>query len=148
MVLTVLESFPELRIVVDNAARVETVGGPPYPEAQRLFDLASAGEVYIKVTVNTLRRAAQETGGAQAFMRALCDHVGSKRVAWGSDYPAMTGTLRELVAFSEACMTSLTDDERADVFEGTALRLYPKLSTATATATETRGVLTTNEVTP
>lgn len=132
MVAGVLRAFPELRIVVDNAARVETVGGPPYAEAQPLFDLGAAGDVYVKVTVNTLRRAAKEIGGAPGFMRALCDHFGSERVAWGSDYPAMAGSLSELVRFSEECMTSLTDDERADVFEGTALRLYPKLAAGAA----------------
>jgi L-fuconolactonase len=127
MVRSVLESFPELRIVVDNAARVETVGGPPYPQAAPLFELADVGEVYVKVTVNTLRRAAKEAGGAESFMRALCDRFGSGRVAWGSDFPAMDGSLPELVRFSEGCMTSLTEDERADVFGDTALALYPKL---------------------
>lgn len=127
-VRTVLEAFPQLRIVVDNAARVETAGGPPYSAAAPLFELAAAGEVYVKVTTNTLRRAEQETGGAAAFMRVLCDRLGSQRVAWGSDYPAMDGELKDLVAFGERCTASLSPDERADVFGGTAARLYPALA--------------------
>lgn len=128
MVRTVLEAFPQLRIVVDNAARVETAGGPPFAAAAPLFELGALGEVYVKVTTNTLRRAQQETGGAAAFMRALCDGFGSKRVAWGSDYPAMDGELKDLVAFGEQCMASLSEEERADVFGGTAARLYPALA--------------------
>ena len=61
-------------------------------------------------------------------MRALCDRFGSHRVAWGSDFPAMEGTMRSLVAFTESCLSALSAAERADFLGGTAATLYPSLT--------------------
>ena len=129
MLRDVLARFPGLVIIVDNAARVELAGGPPYPEAQPLFDLARAGDVYVKVTTNTLRRAEKETGGAAGFMRALTGAFGAGHVAWGSDFPAMAGSMTEFVALARQSVTGLPADDQAGFFDAAAEVLYPALAT-------------------
>lgn len=121
MLRDVLAGFPELRIVVDNAARVEMTESGMQP----LFDLAGAGEVYVKVTTNTLRRAGQE---AKSFMRSLIGAFGSERVAWGSDFPAMAGTMTEFVALARASVAELPERDQINFFEDTASALYPEVS--------------------
>jgi L-fuconolactonase len=119
MLRDVLDRFPDLRIVVDNAARVEMTDAGMRP----LFDLAEAGEVYVKVTTNTLRRAGEDAPG---FMRALIDAFGSDRVAWGSDFPAMVGSMTEFVALARDSVAGLPDSDQANFFDNTARALYPE----------------------
>lgn len=128
MLRDVLARFPGLVVIVDNAARVELAGGPPYLEAQPLFDLASAGDVYVKVTTNTLRRAEKEIGGAAGFMRALVGAFGADHVAWGSDFPAMAGSMTDFVALARQSVADLPADEQADFLDKTAEMLYPALA--------------------
>lgn len=124
----VLARYAGLVVIVDNAARVELSGGPPYPAAQPLLELAAAGDVYVKVTTNTLRRAEKETGGAAGFMRSLIGAFGSGRVAWGSDYPAMVGSMSEFVALARASVAGLPEPDQANFLDKTAAVLYPALA--------------------
>jgi L-fuconolactonase len=129
MLRDVLGRFPDLRIIVDNAARVDMSGGPSYLGAQPLFDLATAGEVYVKVTTNTLRRAVKEDdhNGAAGFMRALIGAFGSNRVAWGSDFPAMAGSMTEFVALARESVAGLPETDQTNFFDKTASALYPEV---------------------
>jgi L-fuconolactonase len=124
MLRDVLARFPELRIVVDNAARVEMTESGMRP----LFELAGAGEVYVKVTTNTLRRAAKEPAKETGFMQGLIGAFGSERVAWGSDFPAMAGTMTEFVALARASVAELPERDQINFFENTASALYPEVS--------------------
>jgi L-fuconolactonase len=119
MLRDVLTRFPDLRIIVDNAARVEMTDAGMKP----LFDLAGVAEVYVKVTTNTLRRAGDDAAG---FMRALIQGFGSDRVAWGSDFPAMAGSMTEFVALARQAVAGLPESDQTNFFDNTASALYPE----------------------
>ena len=120
----VLESYPALPAIVDNAARVDMTGGRPFAAAAPLFALAALPTVHVKVTTNTLRRATKEAGSASDFVGELVAAFGSERVAWGSDYPAMEGSLVEFVDLAHEALSGLSEPEREDVLARTAERLY------------------------
>ena len=59
-----------------------------------------------------------------AFLQRVVKHFGAARVAWGSNYPAAKGPLRELLAEARTALSSLSDDERDWIFARTAKSLY------------------------
>ncbi len=65
--------------------------GPPYVKAQPLFALARYPNLFLKFTTHNGRESAQARPRRQAFCRALVDHFGARRIAWGSNFPASPG---------------------------------------------------------
>ena len=126
--LSVLEKFPRLVIVLDHGARPRLDGGPPYVAAEELFGLTAYEGVFLKITPVTVQRADNEPGGdARKLIRRLVDGFGSEHVAWGSNFPATQGSLPELRDLVEAAVSELTTEEQIDIFGRTAARIHPQL---------------------
>jgi L-fuconolactonase len=53
---------------------------------------------------------------------------GSSRIAWGSNYPAATGTLKEILDESKAALACLPESDQIHIFRKTAQSLYPALA--------------------
>jgi predicted TIM-barrel fold metal-dependent hydrolase len=53
---------------------------------------------------------------------------GSSRIAWGSNYPAATGTLKEILDESKAALSFLPEADQLNIFRRTAQSLYPVLA--------------------
>lgn len=123
----ILERFPDLTIVLDHAARPILAGGPPYPQAAPVFELARHDRVFLKVTSNTFLRAEAEEGGVAGLVDALVEHFGAGRIAWGTNFPATKGTMPDLVAYAERCLAHLSEGQRQAIFADTAERIYPRL---------------------
>lgn len=132
---TVLERFPSVAVPLDHIWG-NTVGDPPYDMLKPLFDLAAYPNVYVKTAINNSRAAREGKSTPEVFFRTLIDHFGADRIMWGSNYPAHPGKyggLEERVTMSRADYAFLTPAERNAMFGGTALKIYPQLSGATAT---------------
>ncbi len=122
-----LERFPGVPVILDHLARPVLEDGPPYTAAADLFSLAPYKNVYLKVTPRVFAEAQRGNASPVSFFRRLICDFGASRIAWGSNYPATEGTLRELLALSQEALSSLTSQEREWIFCKTALSLYPAL---------------------
>lgn len=126
--VVLLERFPGARIILDHFARPALEDGAPYEQAAALFDLAKYPNLYLKLTTHNIRESAQGKATPESFLRKAVDTFGASRIAWGSNFPASSGSLAEIVAEAKAAMAALTVAEQTAIFSGTALDLYPELA--------------------
>ena len=131
-VRTLLERFPQARVLLDHCARPDLSDGAPYAAAQALFDLAAFPGVHLKLTNRTLDAAATGRSTPAAFLEKVVDVYGAGRIAWGSNFPAAEGALSTLLATAQDVLRALPDTDQAQIFGGTAVQLYPALSAAVA----------------
>ena len=125
---TLLERFPDARIVLDHMARPEIEEGPPYTAASRLFSLARHKNLFLKLTTHNVREARQGKATPESFFGRVVKEFGASRIVWGSNYPASEGALADLLAEARQALGSLTGTERDWIFFRTAQTLYPALA--------------------
>jgi L-fuconolactonase len=128
MVAELAERFPTVKIVLDHCGRPNLEAGPPYADCAALFALAKYDNVYMKITPRTFDLAQAAPGGAEPFFERLVSVFGADHLAFGSNYPASAGPLKDLIAQGEACFASLNEADRAWIWGRTATLLYPMLA--------------------
>ncbi len=123
-----MDRFPDVKIILDHLARPQLTDGPPYSADQEFFDLARYPNIYLKIT--PLNVSPKEWGKAtpESFFGKLAQTFGASRLAWGSNFPATAGTLKDNLATARAAFQSFNEDDRSWVFGRTAQKLYPKLA--------------------
>src|SRR5690242_381165 len=122
-----LGRFPNVRFIIDHLARTEMADGPPYAAAAPLFELARYPNVYLKVTHRSFEESRSGRASPETFFARLVKEFGADRIAWGSNFPAAKQSLPELVALAQESLGFLPPQDRAWIFEKTALALYPAL---------------------
>jgi predicted TIM-barrel fold metal-dependent hydrolase len=122
------EKFPTVDIILDHLARPDIFDGPPYASAAGLFALAGLPNIYLKLTPRTFGDVKKEKASAETFFPRLVETFGAQRMAWGSNFPASPGTLKEILAMAREGLACLTDEDRAWIFGKTAQKLYRTLS--------------------
>ncbi|SAL55357.1 hydrolase [Caballeronia sordidicola] len=128
MVAELAGRFPAVKIVLDHCGRPNLEDGPPYANCAGLFALAKYDNVYMKITPRTFDLAQAAPRGAEPFFAKLVEVFGADHLAFGSNYPASAGPLKNLVEQGTACFAALGDEERAWVWGRTAKALYPMLA--------------------
>lgn len=123
-----LERFPKAVVLLDHLARPDPSAGPPYTAVQPLFDMAAFPGVNLKLTNRTLAAAAQGQSTPVGFVGAVVDAFGAERIAWGSNFPAAEGSLKDLLVEAQTALKPLPADQQALIFSGVAARLYPGLA--------------------
>ncbi len=126
--VTVLERFPRVRVVLDHMARPSIEDGPPYAAAASLFSLARYGNLYLKLTTHNVRESRADKAAPESFFARVVEEFGASRVAWGSNFPASEGSLPSLLAEARAALAALPDRDRDWIFFRTAQSLYPALA--------------------
>tara|TARA_A100001391_G_scaffold205403_1_gene205782 strand:- start:66950 stop:67819 length:870 start_codon:yes stop_codon:yes gene_type:complete len=124
----ILERFPEVNIVLDHLARPDLGDGAPYSAAAPLWRLARFGNLHLKITPRTCDRALAAPASPETFFPRLVAEYGADRLCWGSNYPAENATLAALIEKCRQCFANLNEADRAAIWGGTALRLYPQLA--------------------
>lgn len=125
--LTFLEAHPELRVVIDHAAKPEIAGGRFGDWAEMMSRLARETGAFCKLSGLATEAAAAWT---PEDLRPYVDHVlacfGAERVMWGSDWPVVetAGGYNRWRETSLTLLESLTESERCAVFGETAERFY------------------------
>lgn len=127
MLKTLLARFPKVRVLLDHLARPKLDDGPPYAQAQALFDLADEPGVYLKLTHRTITAASEGASTPGAFIGAVIERFGAGRIAWGSNFPAAEGSLTDLLAEAQTALATLPERDQATIFSGTIAGLYPAL---------------------
>src|ERR1700727_454506 len=79
--------FPNVPIILDHLGRPEVADGPPYNAASSLFELAALNSVYLKLIPRIFGDVKKGQATADTFFPKLVEAFGSKRMAWGSNYP-------------------------------------------------------------
>ncbi|MDY0748586.1 amidohydrolase family protein [Paucibacter sp. R3-3] len=122
------EKFPNVNIILDHLGRPDVLDGPPYANAQSLFDMADLPNLFMKLTPRIFGDVKKEKASAQTFFPKVVEAFGANRLAWGSNFPTSPGTLAEILATAQAGLSSLSVQDREWIFGKTALSLYPALA--------------------
>ena len=120
--------FPNVPIILDHLARPEVADGPPYAAASSLFELAAIETIFLKLTPRIFGDVKKGKASAETFFPKVVEAFGSKRLAWGSNYPTSEGTLIANLDKAKAGLASLSDEDQEWIFGKTAQQLYPKLA--------------------
>jgi predicted TIM-barrel fold metal-dependent hydrolase len=126
--VTVLERFPRVRVILDHMARPTMEDGPPYAAAGGLFSLARYGNLYLKLSTHNVREARAGKATPESFFARVVEEFGASRIAWGSNFPASEGSLPDLLAEARAALAALPNRDRDWIFFRTAQSLYPALA--------------------
>jgi L-fuconolactonase len=119
-------------VVLDHCGFPDLHGGPPFAGAAALLALSKHPGLHLKVTSHVLEGASAH---AQEFVELLAATFGPERLVWGSDYPQTHDrTYPELVELGRAACAGLDARDRARVLGENALRLWPQLAGASASA--------------
>ncbi|HZE61859.1 MAG TPA: amidohydrolase family protein [Burkholderiales bacterium] len=111
-----LERFPKTRVALDHMAR------PAHGDLAQLCALAKHENLYLKLTTHNVHDL------PAAFLERAAMFFGAQRVAWGSNYPAAKGNLKDLLAQARQALAALTEEQRDWIFSRTAKSLYPDQS--------------------
>ena len=125
--MVIVKRFPKIRFVIDHMIEPPIAEGMPYAGSQFLFDLAQYANVYLKLTTINIRASRAGKGSPETFFPLLVNRFGASRIAWGSNYPATEGTLKEMVAEAKSALNVLPVHDRDSIFARTAQSLYPSL---------------------
>ncbi|QIL73874.1 amidohydrolase (plasmid) [Diaphorobacter sp. HDW4B] len=122
------EKFPKVNIILDHLGRPDVLDGPPYKNAQSLFDMADLPNLYMKLTPRIFGDVQKDKASAETFFPRVVEAFGAQRLAWGSNFPTSPGTLKEILATAQTGLASLSELDREWVFGKTAQKLYPTLA--------------------
>ena len=129
---TMLTRRPDVPVVLDHCGFPDLSGGPPFPGAASLLELAECPNLHLKVTSHVLEAAG---GDAAAFVAHLAETFGAERLLWGSDYSQTHDRpYAQLVELGRAACGGLPTRDQARVLGENALRLWPSLGGASESA--------------
>lgn len=129
---TMLARHPGVPVVLDHCGFPDVREAPSFPGLEPVLALAEHAGLHLKVTSHVLEAAGAD---APALVARLCDRFGAERLVWGSDYPQTHDrTYPELVDLGRDACAALRDSDRARVMGGNAVRLWPQLGGASASA--------------
>ncbi len=124
-----LARYPDLRCVIDHAAKPEIREGRWSPWAEQMALLAAETSACCKLS-GLVTEAASDWAPAdiRPYAELVLERFGPSRTLFGSDWPVLTLAAGYADWLSLACdLTAFLDDaDRARVFGGTAERVYLK----------------------
>ena len=126
-ILTLAQRHPELRLVIDHAAKPDIARGEWQPWADGLATVAEQTRAMCKLS-GLMTEAAPSC--APDAVRRWGIHVlkifGANRVVWGSDWPVLqlNGRYADWYQETQAMLASLSPAQRSAVMGGNASRLY------------------------
>ncbi len=123
----VLDRFPDVPITLDHCGFPNLLGGPPFPEARPLFELAEFSNLHLKVSSHLLETA-ELVGDPRDLVDRLVAAFGADRLMWGSDFPQTHDRpYPALVELGRHACSRLPGDEQRAFLGDNALRLWPQL---------------------
>ncbi len=129
MLREMMDRYPAVTVVLDHAGRADVSDGPPFKEAQTIFDLAPAyPQLVVKFTPAVIGRARQGKSTPETFVPMLVEAFGPERMMWGSNFPSSPGGLAAIAEESETVLAFLPKAKVEQIMSGTAQRLYPTLA--------------------
>lgn len=122
------KALPQLRFVLDHAAKPPIAAGGWEPWAAQIRELAALPNVTCKVSglVTEASWSGWKPADLLPYTRHVLDAFGPDRVLFGSDWPVCTlaAPYGAVVALAEEAAAGLTATESAAFFGGNAARVY------------------------
>jgi len=128
MLYTLIRQFPNVKIIVDHLMHVPRGDQAPYARAAFLFELAKYPNVHFKLSTNNVRHSRDGGNSPGTFFPKLVQEIPANRIAWGSNYPASKGRLKEMVDEAKAALSCLKQSDQDWILAKTAQSLYPALA--------------------
>lgn len=127
--LATVRRFPNLKFVVDHAAKPDIAGGGFATWAERIRPLhAERAHVWCKLSgmVTEADWNAWTPSDLQPYVDEVLDVFGSDRCLFGSDWPVcrVAGGYATWIDALSACLATRTPAERERIFAGSAMDLY------------------------
>jgi L-fuconolactonase len=119
--------FPNVKIILDHLSRPELDDGPPYKKVGSLFAMVAFDNIYLKVTPRIITLVKQGKATAETFFPKLISAFGSSRLAWGSNFPASEGSMKENLDAAKKTLAFLGPADQHAIFATTSQSLYPAL---------------------
>lgn len=113
----------DVAFAIDHAGFPDLGGGPPFPNATALWDLAAHENVHVKLTTTLLELASPHVS-ASVLVQSLLDRFGSSRLVWGSDFPQTELGYGEAIAMSRAALGGLDRHDQDAITSINATRLW------------------------
>ncbi|VCU69099.1 4-sulfomuconolactone hydrolase [Pigmentiphaga humi] len=124
----ILSRFPEVPIILDHLWQIPLEEGPPYTAADALYQVVRYPNVYLKLTSVTMDNARKGKASPETYLPRVVSEFGADRIAWGSNFPATPGTLKEILDDSLAALAWASEADKEHIFRRTAEKLYPALA--------------------
>jgi L-fuconolactonase len=123
-----LQRYPDIRVVIDHMLKPDLSAGPPYTQAQHVFDLARYPNLFLKLTERNTVMSRLGLATPETFFARVVAEFGADRIAWGSNWPSSDGTLKQIADDLRACIAFLPAADQHWIMAGTAQKLYPHLA--------------------
>ncbi|MBW2232236.1 MAG: amidohydrolase family protein [Deltaproteobacteria bacterium] len=122
-----MERHPDLRVVIDHAAKPEIAAGHFDAWAEEIARLARETPVLCKLSgLVTEAARAWQASDLRPYVAHLLECFGTDRLLWGSDWPVveLAGGFARWRETSLLLLEELGDTERAAILGGNAARFY------------------------
>jgi L-fuconolactonase len=119
-------STPETRYAASQGINYVIPPPPHFGIDESLAPFEALEHVQFKVTDINFDRLEEAHFDSAAFVRALADRFGAARLLWGSDVGQSPAPYSQKLERLHAAAELLSAEERAQLFSGTAKRLYGK----------------------
>ena len=123
----VLQTFPNLSIVIEHLAGVNKDTEPPYEDYRRVLDFAEHPNLSIKLPgFGEFCALPHPLSDVPPLAEMAIEAFGPSRVMWGSDWPPVSSRegYDHSLNFPMQYLSSFSDDERAWIFGETALEVW------------------------
>jgi L-fuconolactonase len=127
--LSVLERFPSVRVLLDHMGYPDIAASPAHA-GREIAELAQHPGLHLKLTHRNLERLNDAGNEAIHFLEPVLSAFGTERIAWGSNCPAAEQSLPELLELARKVLDVVPAEGRDKIFASTARRLYPSLGKA------------------
>ncbi|MEV4312455.1 amidohydrolase family protein [Actinocrispum sp. NPDC049592] len=121
-------AFPDAPFVLDHCAKPPIASGSLEPWATAIRELAGFENVVCKLSglVTEADWTQWTVDGLKPYADVVLDAFGPSRLMFGSDWPVclLAGSYADVVGAAEELTSGLTLVEQAEVFGGTASRVY------------------------
>ncbi len=121
------QALPQLSFVVDHAAKPAIAASKWEPWNSRIAALAALPNVTCKLSGLVTEASPNWTpADLGPYVTRLVDLFGPSRLLFGSDWPVCTlaATYPQVLDAARECLGALSEHDRAEVFAGTATRVY------------------------
>ncbi|MCZ6631879.1 MAG: amidohydrolase family protein [bacterium] len=125
--IEVIDTFPELQIVIEHLAGVGENAEPPYEEFKRVLELSERPNLTIKLPgFGEICPVPMPFDPIPPLADMVLEAFGPERVMWGSDYPPVSRRegYDNSLKFPIEYFSALSDSEREWIFGATALKIW------------------------
>ncbi|MFI7700420.1 amidohydrolase family protein [Nonomuraea sp. NPDC049480] len=123
-----VRALPGLTFVLDHLSKPPIAAGELQPWRDRIEELAALPNVYCKLSgmVTEADWTAWQVADLRPYAETVLEAFGPQRVMFGSDWPVclLAAEYERVVATADQLCAGLSEGERAEVFAGTARRVY------------------------